>query len=169
MKLRIYKQPDYIGIYQIMFWLKRIGFSEDYCHKLATKIDNKFPSIDDFLLKVHKKRERKDKIKVEYFDTWSADITLAKIIVPVLTQLRNTVHGSPMYDMEDVPEEYRTSDTDDPKFHDGWLYIIDEMIYGFQYALDMDEEEDYKIVEARVERAKNGRKLFAKYFQALWD
>ena len=41
------------------------------------------------------------------------DHTLANIILPMLKQLQATKHGSPMVDIEDVPEELRITGYDD--------------------------------------------------------
>lgn len=93
------------------------------------------------------------KIHIHNYDTWSMDDTLAHILVPMLKQLRETKHGAPFVDNEDVPEELRMSkkelDTfhndgteDDDKFFKRWDWIMDEMIWAFEQKT-YDWEEQY--------------------------
>jgi hypothetical protein len=50
--------------------------------------------------RVHPKIEY---VKIDRWDTWSMDHTLAHIVLPMLRQLQATKHGSPLVDDEDVP------------------------------------------------------------------
>lgn len=86
------------------------------------------------------KRNRIIKVKIDYWDNWSADQTLAVIILPLLKQLQERKHGAPFTDDEDVPEELRSTsappkenewDTDDNWFK-RWDWIMDEMIFAFE-------------------------------------
>jgi hypothetical protein len=45
-----------------------------------------------------------DYVKVDYWDTWSMDDSLAQIILPLLRQLHDKNHGAPFVDDEDVPD-----------------------------------------------------------------
>ena len=111
-------------------------------------------------------------VKVDPWDTWNADCTLAKIIVPMLEQLRDTTHGSPVMDWEDRPDHLIGCKIDpnsgevDEFFHQSWDWALTDMIYAFQYAQDkfdiFPEDVDY-------DRVKNGFRLFGKYYQNLWD
>jgi hypothetical protein len=47
-------------------------------------------------------------VKIDTYDTWSMDHTLADIILPMLKQLRETKHGAPQDDDADVPEYLRS-------------------------------------------------------------
>jgi hypothetical protein len=92
-------------------------------------------------------RPRKEKIRMDRYDTWNMDHTLALIISPMLRQLRATTHGAPYVDDEDVPEELRSTaappkenewDTDANHFL-RWEWVLDEMIWAFeQHASDDD-------------------------------
>jgi hypothetical protein len=53
--------------------------------------------------------EQKKSIRIDPWDTWSMDHTLADIILPMLKQLRKTQHGAPCTDDEDVPEHLRST------------------------------------------------------------
>jgi hypothetical protein len=59
--------------------------------------------------KYPKKGEQKKSIRIDPWDTWSMDHTLADIIYPMLKQLRKTAHGAPCTDDEDVPEHLRST------------------------------------------------------------
>jgi hypothetical protein len=84
--------------------------------------------------------ERKISIKIDKWDTWGMDHTLALIIAPMLVQLKETKHGAPKVDDMDVPEHLRSTsappkendwDTDEYWFQ-RWDYILDEMIFSMQ-------------------------------------
>lgn len=181
-----------------------------------------FDKLWDLVLPLNRwsnSRKRKVKVRVDYYDIWSADHTLAMIIAPTLKKLKEHKCGYPRVENEDVPEELRFSPSDKEKYeHDGtvddkhearWNYILDEMIWAFaQHAspdcndaqfhhnsdqLDMiltpiegkgvseltfNYQKDpskpaYWVDKAgkqkHHERMNNGVRLFAKYYQALWD
>ena len=54
--------------------------------------------------KYPKKGEQKISVRIDPWDTWSMDRTLALIIYPMLKQLHKTNHGAPCTDDDDVPE-----------------------------------------------------------------
>jgi len=96
--------------------------------------------------------ERKISVKIESFDTWSMDHSLAYIIHPMLLQLKNTKHGSPSVDDEDVPEEIRSTSAPPKEFgeydtdefhHDRWEWVLDEMIWAFAQKLDNDADNQF--------------------------
>ena len=83
-------------------------------------------------------------VKIDRWDTWSMDHTLADIILPMLKQLRETKHGGPFVDDDDVPDELKSTsapakenewDTDDNHFK-RWDYVLDEMIFAFECKVD---------------------------------
>jgi hypothetical protein len=111
-------------------------------------------------------------IKIDPWDTWSMDHTLAKIVVPMLKQLRDTTHGSPVVDWEDRPDhligciiEPNNGETDE-FFHQAWEWVLTEMLYAFQYSIDQWDVDSEQVDHDRV---KNGFRLFGKYYQNLWD
>ena len=91
------------------------------------------------------------------------DNTLSPIILPMLKQLRETKHGSPIVDLEDVPEHLRTTgtqeydeqfvfdfykedksyDDDYPNIHTRWNWVLDEMIWAFEQKSDDDAEDRF--------------------------
>ena len=138
-------------------------------------------------------------VKIDGYDTWSMDHTLAHIILPMLRQLKATKHGSPQTDLEDVPEHLHpkiapsaANNYDDETVHDRWDWVMDEMIWAFEQSLIDDDESrfydhsgvdnslplqqqigqmkiDRPSLEEHQKRKANGFRLFGKYYQALWD
>ena len=138
-------------------------------------------------------------IVIHKWDTWSMDHTLSLIIHPMLIQLKETKHGAPFVDNEDVPEEWRMSEeeldkfnddgTSDDKFFKRWDWILDEMIWTFEQKCKDKWEDDYygpyidnpegglgyfewidrDGLKTHQDRMNNGFRLFGKYFENLWD
>lgn len=100
-----------------------------------------------------KRSGQKMKIRIDKYDTWSMDHTLAPIILPMLKQLKETKHGSPFVDMTDVPQELRVNDVEskefwdngdiDDKHHVRWDWVLDEMIWAFEQKVRDDWQSDY--------------------------
>lgn len=91
-------------------------------------------------------------IKIDRWDSWSMDHTLSPIILPMLKQLKDTKHGSPFVDDEDVPEHLRSTaapakenewDTDD-NHHKRWDWAMDEMIFAFECKTDDSWEDQFR-------------------------
>ena len=108
--------------------------------------------------------ERKVSVVINDTDLWNLDDTLSRIIHPALTALKLADGGSPFIGNEDLPESMHTNPdtaTDDSEsWHPKWAWVLDEMIFAF----DTTNAED----ETTKDRRANGRRLFAKYFHALW-
>lgn len=125
--------------------------------------------------------KQKIKVHIDKWDTWSMDHTLAPIILPMLKQLKETKHGSPDVDDNDVPEELRSTsappkekdwDIDD-NWHKRWDWVMDEMIYAFDCKANKDDVfmrfDDRAEQEKEQDRISNGFRLFGKYYENLWD
>lgn len=142
---------------------------------------------------------RQIEIRIDPFDTWDADHTLALIIVPMLKQLKATKHGAPLTDDEDVPEHLRSTSAPpkennwdvDANHFKRWDWIMDEMIWAMEQVIkddegqfydhsEVDEEADLNTQVQQIkidrkglqqyhERIQKGCLLFGKYFQSLWD
>ena len=186
MKVKIGKYPTYYTCYHIArwfcFWEKRELFSgKDYFSDklgnwLAHKKNGDYTWLANFLQWFNEGREQKIKVRIDPWDTWSMDYTLARIALPMLKQLREDSHGAPCVDDEDVPEELKSTsappkekpwDVDDNHFK-RWDWALGEMIAAFEMVLGKDEfviernEDAYK-------RRDNGLRLFGKYYMGLWD
>jgi len=90
-------------------------------------------------------------VKIDYWDSWNMDSTLADIILPMLRQLKAKKQGAPFVDDEDVPEHIRSTaappkeneyDVDANHFL-RWDWVIDEMIFAFECKTQDDWTEKY--------------------------
>ena len=127
--------------------------------------------------------DQKIEVQIDPWDTWSMDHTLAYIVLPMLRQLKETKHGAPLVDDEDVPEHLRSTSAppkenewDTDKFHfDRWDWALEEMIYAFDCKANKDDVyirfdiDDRDGMKAEQERISNGFRLFGKYYENLWD
>ena len=90
-------------------------------------------------------------VKIDRWDTWSMDHTLAYIILPMLKQLKDSKHGAPNVDDEDVPKELRSIyafpkeeyDVDGNHFA-RWDWVLDEMIFAFECKNDDSWQDAYR-------------------------
>jgi hypothetical protein len=138
------------------------------------------------------------KVKIDRYDTWSMDTTLAHIVIPMLKQLRDTKHGVPLVDDEDVGLFFEGTN------EEKWEWVMSEMLFAFESKLTNWEDKyssgemDYDSIPVigkdgteigvtwekaaghtykldidglHVEQARiaNGFRLFGKYYEALWD
>ena len=85
-------------------------------------------------------------VKIDRYDTWSMDHTLADIVLPMLKQLKEKQHGAGFVDDVDVPEgiglrsteaapKENEYDTDSNHFA-RWNWVMDEMIFAFECKVD---------------------------------
>jgi hypothetical protein len=116
-------------------WVERVtGYIEPACRVIKWVLDLVHPQINI--------------IKIDRYDTWSMDHTLANIILPMLKQLNATKHGAPHVDDADVPEYLRSHmaqpkeyewDTDSLHFQ-RWDWVLAEMIWAFEQKVADDAE-----------------------------
>jgi len=154
MKVHIGKYENWIGPYQVVDWFKPI-FGEDRIEKFTN--GKVFDKLSDWTMPLFTwvekhKPKRTEKIHIDKWDTWSADHTLSLMIVPMLIQLKETKHGAPFTDDEDVPEHLRSTsappidhdktDTDD-NFFERFDWILDEMIWAMTQIRDDDWESQF--------------------------
>lgn len=153
MKVRIRKYPTWFGPHQlidaIFFWAKdqdwvhSVGkwYSDTWLGNLHYKLANRYMQWQD---------SRRVNVNLDPWDTWSMDHTLAEIVLPMLIQLKQTKHGAPNVDPEDVPgnlrpgkleiEQYQKDGTTDALFFKRWDWVMDEMIFAFNSKLSDWEE-----------------------------
>ena len=200
MKIYMGKYKNWLGKHYFvekLFWF----LSEDMQDKIADKISRK---PFDILNKI--RGERKIKVRIDDYDVWNMDNTLAHIIVPMLKKIKEDKHGAPYVDDEDVPDELKSTaalpkendyDTDSNHFK-RWDWVVDEMLWAFEQSLtewesqyfsgkhdivwkksgedafvtEKGPNDTFKIDEEGIkkhhDRMKNGRRLFAKYYEGLW-
>ena len=152
MKVYIDKYRDhwlspYTVLEKVFFWKKEIDYDDPMIDKWAKRLEPASTALLKFLDFVH---PRINYVKIDKWDTWSMDSTLAHIILPMLKQLKATKHGAPFVDDEDVPEELRSTsappkedDHVDDNHFKRWDWVLDEMIQAFECKLNEDWEEQY--------------------------
>lgn len=143
MRVIIGKYKSFVGPYQIaekiLFWM---GKDDDKVFKFGTWLaggENKESWLMKLCTWIESKRHRTVKVRIDKYDTWNIDSTLAVIILPMLKQLKVTKHGAPLVAIKDVPKELRptiapTNDNgyvDDTHFQ-RWDWVLDEMIWAFE-------------------------------------
>lgn len=165
MKVKIKEYPSYYGptelVETLFFWVPKekdefgLKTKPMWVYNIAEKYSNSWLGNYHRKLaqKVCDRQERKRcNVHIDCWDTWSMDDTLAHIILPMLVQLKQTKHGAPFVDIEDVPENMRPGQLEidlynkegktDALFFKRWDYILDEMIWSFNEQIkDYDESE----------------------------
>lgn len=165
MKVYISKYRNHwLSPYTILEWVTRnpdLDYDLPWVRKWSDRLEPLSKGLQKVLDWIH---PRVEYVKIDKWDTWSMDTTLAPIILPMLIQLRDTKHGSPCVDMEDVPEYMRTTSTEDwdsqlvfdfynaeddtqkckCDLHTRWSWVLDEMIFAFQGTVDNSWEDKYR-------------------------
>lgn len=154
MKIYIGPFKNWIGPYQIaetiVFWDK------DKAHEFgrflstgSTKQTRSNKLFDDekhytwfhrFLSWIDGKKERKVDVRIDDYDIWNTDSTLALIVLPMLQKIKDAKQGTPFIQDEDVPDELKSSNAK-PKEHKWdwddnnearWNWVLSEMIWAFE-------------------------------------
>lgn len=169
MKVVIGPYKNWIGPYQIAealcFWVKKtpdeygIARKPAWVHHFGRWLSEDKHGEDSWLTKVcqwiESHRHRQVYVRVDKYDTWSMDHTLALITLPMLKQLKATKHGSPMVEDDDVPygQGLRSYETDklpkneydpDENWERRWNWVLDEMIFAFQCKLDDSWQDEFR-------------------------
>lgn len=169
MKVDIGKPKSWFGPYQLAealcFWVKEkpdefgIPTKPDWVHKFGELLAHgsirpepkvgEIRTLDEerkktllyrLLLAIDSRKRVKRYVRIDPWDTWSADYTLGLIILPMLKQIKEKQRGAPFTNDEDVPEHLRSTaaepkendyDTDSNHF-ERWNYILDEIIFAFE-------------------------------------
>ena len=132
------------------YWVE----SQSHEDHVMEAIDDAVQSVYDVFNRIwFDRRKQKFKVRIDKWDTWSMDHTLAPIILPMLVQLKETNHGAPNVAMSDVPKElratkaqlleYAKSGEADPKHFERWDWIMGEMIWAFEQKCRNDWMVDY--------------------------
>ena len=162
-----YVNSRYVADFHYKYMIKKYKYdweeSTTRFEKLLEKLESWCQTVLDVTInKLVENRKRKINVRIDNYDTWSMDHTLAHIALPMLKQLRDTKHGSPFVNKEDLPEHLRFSEREsavfddayygktlnatteereavDEKFQSQWLWVLDQMIWSFEQELDEDE------------------------------
>ena len=124
------------------------------------------------------RRTQTTKVRIDKWDTWSMDHTLAPIVLPMLIQLKESKHGAPYVYPEDVPTELRPTKKEllvytkkaetDSKWFERWDWAMGEMIWAFeQKCRDNWDEDYYEYREMGPEESKDPDSLFG--LKLVWE
>lgn len=119
-------------------------------------------------------KPRSIKIKVEKWDTWNLDHTLALIVHPCLVQLKEQKGGTPVQFCEfDETGNIVDSDAADKRWDDA----LDKMIWSFEQVANGEKDDpissnsfnndttDHVLWHKRLQE---GLDLFGNHFRSLW-
>jgi hypothetical protein len=159
MKFITRKPVNWFGPYQLFSpvekFLIRLGYTEDqafdFVHDIVEHIPNRpFELLDKFRRSLP---WNKQVVKIDKWDTWNMDTTLAYIVVPMLKQLKETKHGIPC-DFAEVGGEdweaqqcfdFYSEDTNklfNEKAVARWDEVMDKMIWSFEQIITDCTSED---------------------------
>ncbi len=143
--MKVYLGP-YRRLYRLKNWTNNLS-DEVYESKPIQWFISAVNYLDD------KFSGKTEYVKIDYYDIWSADSTLATIIHPLLVELKKDKTGYAIVADEDAPEELKEEQR--------WHYILDAMIFSFE---KIGKEDDYLYDE----EIQKGLTLFGKYYRTLW-
>lgn len=155
----------YVILEKVCFWEK----DSDVFYNLEDEPNHKYDKWVNFLTPISIVIQsvlnflfpRINYVKIDKYDTWNMDTSLSRIILPMLKQLKATKHGSPIVELEDVPEELRMITKEeydlqksfefyheDKKdsydgIHARWEWVLNEMIFAFEHHLDDSWQKDF--------------------------
>ena len=121
----------YTILEKVFFWRKNYDAFDHEPPKWLEKLCQLHSTV------ANKINPRVEYVHIDKYDTWSMDHTLAKIIVPMLKQLKETKHG--------VPSQFVRDDSDDAleQGEKEWNAVMDEMIWSFEQVLNDTAEEQF--------------------------
>jgi hypothetical protein len=180
MKVYIGPYKDYISPYHIaeklLFWKDS---DSDTVYRFGERL-NSIRWMRNLCQWIDSKRSRKVSVRIDNYDVWNMDSTLAYIILPMLRKLVEDKPGAPFVDPEDVPEHLRPTESNDHGTDSTWFarweYVLNEMIFAFESVHNnwedqfylADNEYGWNARTAYQKRVQNGFTLFGKYFSGLW-
>lgn len=104
---------------------------------------------------VNNRTDRKIKVRIDSYDTWNAEHTIAIIAAPLLKALKDKKPGAPHVEDADVPEELRSTSAPplteeqiqwgmpDDNWHPRWRWVLDEMIWALEQVADNDSDDQF--------------------------
>jgi hypothetical protein len=125
----------------------KYSWMDKFTYKLESALQTLYNKTINLYLD---KAQRKVKIRVDGYDVWVADHTIAMIVHHLLLKLKENKHGAPYVDDEDVPERLRSTaakpkkdewDIDD-NHSKRWDWVLDEMIWAFEQCAKEDTGDD---------------------------
>ena len=140
----------YTILEKVFFW-REIDYDEPVIERWSDRLNPLCVVAQKFLDFVHPKINY---VKIDRYDTWSMDHTLAHIILPMLKQLKEKQHGAGYVDDEDVPEGIGLRSTEalpkenewdtDSNHFERWNWVMNEMIFAFECKIDDSWEDAFR-------------------------
>ena len=140
----------YTILEKVFFW-REIDYDEPVIERWSDRLNPLCVAAQRFLDFVHPKINY---VKIDRYDTWSMDHTLAHIILPMLKQLKEKQQGAGFVDDEDVPEGIGLRSTEalpkenewdtDSNHFDRWNWVMNEMIFAFECKIDNSWEDAFR-------------------------
>ena len=165
MKVKLGPYRDWVGPYQIadmvFFWLEKYPLGnkdQRWDYRLHDRFGNWLAEtwVADVCQWIHDRRRRTVKVKIDSYDVWSVDHTMALIILPLLKQLKIQKQGYGWIDDEDVPEHIRSTapgarEGIDPTHTHEWdhyaqdryEWVLTELIWTFRQLSDDEGESQF--------------------------
>ena len=160
MKIYIGPYKKWWGPYRLSELVPFVG--EETKDKIAEWLSETW--VERFCNYINSKTERKIKIRIDDYDTWGMDHTLALIILPMLKKLKTVKDGCPFVDDEDLPVQMRYNDAEiyyndnheivtptTQWFSHRWDWVMNEIIWTFEQLLDDDWEQQYVIQKGELD------------------
>ena len=150
----------------VLFWKNwdDIDYETPWVEKWSNRLMPFSKAWQSFMDFIHPKI---DYVKIDRYDTWSMDNTLADIILPMLKQLQKDKHGAPNVDDEDVPMELQswTSPAKGEYDVDGhhfarWDYVLGEMIFAFECKVKDNWDDQFWSGTSKFETVETGETVF---------
>jgi hypothetical protein len=164
----VFSKNKYIEAAYLFFWKWYYKCTSGLYYKCKYALQRLFIGYDDL-------------------DTWNAAWYIARKAIPVLQVMRNKFHGTSIkWHREDrfgniealtVDEVYAGStepgyESPNAFTEDEWRAILDDIIFAFQWQIDLDTYQDTRDQQAFTigeKRQKRGLQLFSIYYKNLWD
>lgn len=156
----------YTILEKVLFWKNwdDISYETPWVEKWSNRLmplSKAYQTVMDFI------HPRIDYVKIDRYDTWSMDHTLANIILPMLKKLNEEKHGAPNVDDEDVPMEIQswTSPAKGEYEVDGhhfarWDYVLGEMIFAFECKCNDNWDDQFWSGTSKYETVETGETVF---------
>ena len=163
--MKVYLGPytNWIGPYQIarymLFWLDPDKDEDDqrihnFGHWLAENKDGSETRLSQFCNWIQSKKKRIEFVRIDNYDVWGMDNTLALIIHPMLLKLKTQKHGYGFIDNKDVPKELRSTAPGartgiknsydwDNYAEARYSWMMDELIWTFEQLCNDDNESQF--------------------------
>lgn len=171
-----------LNVYEISDFLSFFCIHKRDRDWIGDRLENTW--VTDLCVWWNNRRKRAVYIKIDDYDYWDAQDTIAMVALPILKKLRLHKHGAPFIEDCDVPEELKSTNSTitehgiDGNHFARFDWVLDEMIYALDCIADSSWEDQYwddnytfdREGHAEHEkRIKNGLRLFGTYFRGLWD